>query len=107
MPIGSCKDRRTECFLASERVKEFQSFADAVARALTRLQAAQVLGDLRAPPSNRFEALRGDRKDHYSIRINAQYRLCFTWVPRAPVPPGTDILWVEGDAHEVEITDYH
>ena len=62
MAITGCKDRRTEGFLAGERVKEFQAFADAAAKALTKLQAAVLLGDLRNPPSNHFEAMRDDRK---------------------------------------------
>jgi proteic killer suppression protein len=107
MAIIGCKDRRTKAFLAGERVKEFQAFADAAAKALTRLQAAVVLKDLRSPPSNRFEALRGDRTGQYSIRINAQYRLCFTWSPHATARVATDILDVPGDANDVEITDYH
>jgi proteic killer suppression protein len=107
MAVCECKDRKTQRFLAGERVKEFQAFADPAAKALTKLQAAAVLADLRSPPSNRFEALHGDRNGQYSIRINAQYRVCFTWVPRAAVPAGTDALQVPGDAYNVEITDYH
>jgi proteic killer suppression protein len=105
--IKGCKDRKTGRFLAGERVKEFQAFAGACAKALTKLPAAVVLGDLRSPPSNRFEALRGDRNGQYSIRINAQYRVCFTWAPHAQVPAGVDALLVPGDADDVEITDYH
>jgi toxin HigB-1 len=107
MSIISCKDGKTEQFLAGQRVKSFQAFADSAAKALTKLQAAVILADLRFPPSNRFEALHGDRKRQYSIRINAQYRVCFKWLPRAPVPNGADMLQIEGDADEVEITDYH
>jgi toxin HigB-1 len=106
VPLSGCKDKRTERFLAGERVKEFQAFGDAAARALTPLQATVVLSDLRSPPSNRFEALRGHRSGQYSIRINAQYRVCFTWVPHAPVPAETNALQVPGDAYNVEITDY-
>ena len=107
MAIGGCKDRRTEGFLAGERIAAFQAFATAVAKALTRLQAALVLRDLRNPPSNRLEALHGDRAGRYGIRINAQYRVCFTWAPHASVPPGTDMLLAPGDAFDVEIVDYH
>lgn len=108
MAIIGCKDRRTERFLAGERVKEFQAFADAAARALTKLQAAILLGDLRNPPSNRFEALGGDRNGQYSIRINQKNRVCFKWVPHAGVPSGTDALQVAGDADAVYIEiDYH
>ena len=106
MAIGGCKDRRTERFLAGERIAAFQAFATAAAKALTRLQAALVLKDLRNLPSNRFEALHGGRAGQYSIRINAQYRVCFTWAPHAAVPPGTDKLLAPGDALDVDITDY-
>ena len=57
------------------------------------LNNAKSLNDLRVPPANRLEKLRGDRDGQYSIRINDQWRLCFSWQ--------------DGDAYEVEITDYH
>jgi proteic killer suppression protein len=60
---------------------------------LVILDAAPLLNDLRIPPGNRFEALKGDRKGQHSIRINDQFRICFKWI--------------EGDAYNVEITDYH
>ena len=107
MAIGSCRDKKTVRFLAGERVKEFQGFADTAAKALTKLQAAVILADLRFPPSNRFEALNDDRKGQYSIRINDQWRVCFIWVPHAPPVTGTDALQVPGDAFDVQITDYH
>lgn len=62
-------------------------------RKLRMLNNAQSLMDLRVPPGNRLEALKGDRSGQYSIRINDQWRICF--------------VWQEGDAHEVEIVDYH
>ena len=108
MAISGCKDRKTERFLAGERVKEFAGFADAAAGALTRLQAAVVLGDLYRPPSNRFAALGGDRSGQYSIRINKKSRVCFKWAPHASVPAGTDALRIPGDSYDVEIEpDYH
>jgi toxin HigB-1 len=58
-----------------------------------QLDLAQALDDLRVPPGNRLEKLSGDRAGQHSIRINRQYRVCF--------------VWEEGDAHEVEVTDYH
>ena len=94
MAISGCKDRKTQRFLAGERAKEFQAFADSAAKALTKLQAAIILGDLRSPPSNRFEALHGDRNGQYSIRINARYRVCFKWAAHASIPAGTDALKV-------------
>jgi len=57
------------------------------------LNNAQTLDDLRIPPGNRLEALKGDRKGQWSIRVNDQLRICFTWR--------------EGDCHDVEIVDYH
>jgi len=62
-------------------------------RKLLLLDAAELLDDLRVPPGNRLEKLRGDRKGQYSIRINDQWRVCFRWE--------------DGDAYEVEIADYH
>jgi toxin HigB-1 len=76
--------------------------------ALTKLQAAVVLGDLRSPPSNHFEALHGDREGQYSIRINRKNRVCFKRERHAHVPDDTDLLQVAGDAYDVEIEiDYH
>ena len=57
------------------------------------LHRSQTLADLRVPPSNRLEALKGDRRGQYSIRINVQWRICFRWD--------------DGDAFDVEIVDYH
>ena len=57
------------------------------------LAAASELNSLRVPPANRLEKLKGDREGMYSIRINEQWRLCFTWIG--------------ADAHDVEIVDYH
>lgn len=62
-------------------------------RKLLILDAAETLNDLRSPPGNRLEKLRGDRAGEYSIRINEQWRICFQWR--------------DGDAYEVEIADYH
>jgi proteic killer suppression protein len=62
-------------------------------RKLRVLNAARRLADLRVPPANRLEALKGSRAGHHSIRINDQWRVCF--------------IWSEGHAHQVEIVDYH
>ncbi len=67
--------------------------ANVTRRKLAMLDAAAKLDDLRVPPGNRLEKLAGDRKGQYSIRINDQYRVCFSWR--------------DGDVHDVEITDYH
>jgi proteic killer suppression protein len=62
-------------------------------RKLMQLHNAQSLGDLRSPPGNRLDLLKGDRQGQYSIRVNDQWRVCFRWT--------------NGDAHDVEICDYH
>jgi proteic killer suppression protein len=62
-------------------------------RKLDQLNAAFFLDDMKVPPGNNLEALKGDRKGQYSVRINDQYRICFTWTPQGP--------------SEVEIVDYH
>ena len=69
------------------------SLVRVAARKLDQLEAAEVLGDLRIPPGNRLEALRGDRGGQHSIRINEQYRICFSWTEAGP--------------SDVEIIDYH
>ena len=92
--IGGYKDKRTEVFAAGEFVPAFQGFEQQAARRLAILNAAPSLETLRALPSHRLEALRGDRKGQYSIRINQQWRICFSW---------------SGDLGpiDVEIVDYH
>ena len=62
-------------------------------RKLRMLNNAENLNDLRVPPANRLEALKGDRRGQYSIRINDRWRICFRWA--------------DGDAHDVQIVDYH
>ena len=91
--IRSFKERRTRRFFEGRRVAAFQAFSDQAVRRLTILDSAETLGDLAALPSNRLEALRGDRSGQYSIRINAQWRICFRWTDDGP--------------SEVEIVDYH
>jgi proteic killer suppression protein len=91
--IKSCADKRTERFIAGQRVKEFDGFADQARRRLAVLSSATRLEDLAALPSNRLEMLSGDRAGFYSIRINLQWRICFRW---------------DGEgATNVEIVDYH
>ena len=91
--IRSFRDRETGRFFEGQRVAGFQSFARQAARRLVLLDSAETLGDLAALPSNRLEALRGDRAGQHSIRINAQWRVCFRWTDDGP--------------HDVEIVDYH
>jgi proteic killer suppression protein len=92
--IRSFADRRTERLFLRERVKGLTGDLERAAlRKLVMLDAAESLTDLRVPPGNRLEKLKGDRSEQYSIRINDQWRICFRWS--------------DGDAHEVEIIDYH
>ncbi|MFK4506746.1 type II toxin-antitoxin system RelE/ParE family toxin [Bradyrhizobium daqingense] len=89
------RDKRTERFAAGQHVKEFSGFARQAETRLDRLDAATSLADLAALPGNRLEALKGDRAGQFSIRINDQWRICFSW-PEGSLGP-TD----------VEIVDYH
>jgi len=91
--IRSFKDRRTSRLAAGERVKQFDAFVRQAQRRLRILADASRIEDLMSLPSNRFEALRGDRRGQFSIRINERWRICFRFE--------------EGDAHDVEIVDYH
>ena len=93
--IVSYRDKRTRKFAHGEAVQTFQGFARQAYKRLEILDAATCLGDLRALPSNRLEALSGDRSGQYSIRINAQWRICFEWKDGEPGPGS------------VEIVDYH
>ena len=77
--IVGYKDKRTEMFAAGEFVAAFQGFEQQAAKRLAILNAAPSLATLRALRGNRLEAFRGERKGQYSIRINLQWRLCFTW----------------------------
>lgn len=107
MAIRGIKDKRTAAFCAGERVREIQAVEQQAAKAIAKLQSAERLVELRNPPSNRFEALGGDRKGQYSIRINDQWRVCFRWAATATAPAGSDPLLVRGEPYDVEITDYH
>jgi len=91
--IRSFRSRETEALFADLEVPRFRSFERIARRKLLYLHRARVLQDLQVPPGNRLEALKGDRKGQYSIRINDKWRICF--------------LWRHGDAYEVEIVDYH
>lgn len=87
-------DRETERIWNGRRSRRLPGEIQAVAlRKLRMLNQAQVLGDLRVPPGNRLEALKGARASQHSIRINQQWRICFTWS--------------EGGPSNVEILDYH
>jgi proteic killer suppression protein len=92
--IKGFRDRDTERLFQRRSVRKFGAAVQRVAlRRLLILDAAEALGDLRVPPGNRLEKLRGERQGQYSIRINDQWRICFRWHA--------------GDAYDVEIVDYH
>ena len=91
--IRSFKDRETRRFFEGQRVTAFHGFANQAVRRLTLLDSAETLRDLAALSGNRLEALRGDRAGQHSIRINAQWRICFRWTGDGPC--------------DVEIVDYH
>ncbi len=89
------RDRRTARFAFGERVKEFQAFEGQAKKRLRILQDAVSLNGLMLLRSNHFEALGGDRKGQYSIRINMQWRVCFEWPDDCSRP------------FNIEIVDYH
>jgi len=91
--IKSFRSPEAEQLHARQRVKRFRDFERVAQRKLRQLDIAAELRDLRSPPGNRLEALKGDRQGQYSIRINDQWRICF--------------IWRDGDAYDVEIVDYH
>jgi proteic killer suppression protein len=82
--IRSFGDEETRKLFETGRSKRFSGFADIAMRKLAQLEAAHTLDFLRAPPGNRLEALKGDRKGQCSIRINDQFRICFRWTPDGP-----------------------
>ena len=83
----------TRALFEDEIVRAFHGFTERAKRKLVAVHAASRLEDLRVPPSNRLEKLRGDLDGFYSIRINDQWRIIFRWT--------------DGDAHDVQIIDYH
>ena len=91
--IKSFANKDTETFFTGTRTRRFLNIEGAGRRKLEYLDAACVLNDLRVPPGNRLEALKGDRSGQHSVRVNDQFRLCFRWK--------------SGDAYDVEICDYH
>ena len=93
--IVSYRDKRTTDFAAGKRVKALTGVERPARLKLDRVDAALTLKDLAALPGNRFEALKGDRKGQYSIRINDQWRICFEWPEKSRGPTN------------VEIVDYH
>ncbi len=93
MAIQSFRCRQTEALFQGKRSRRFVNIEAVAMRKLAMLHRAATLDDLRIPPNNRLEALRGDRSGQYSIRINQQWRLCFIWSDAGP--------------GNVDIVDYH
>lgn len=91
--IRSFKCADTEALSKGTRVTRFVNIEEVARRKLRQLEIADRLDDLRVPPGNRLEALKGNRFGQYSIRINDQWRVCF--------------IWKEAGAEDVEILDYH
>jgi toxin HigB-1 len=96
--IRSFKDKGTEAIFYGENTKAArstcpQSLWNIAGRKLDQLDSVESLNELRVPPGNHLEALKGNRQGQYSIRINDQYRICF--------------VWTEDEPDEVEIVDYH
>jgi proteic killer suppression protein len=91
--IRSFRDKDVEALFNDQSVRRFKAIGRPARRKLLYLHRARVLDDLKAPPGNQLEALKGDRKGQHCIRINDQWRVCFAWR--------------SSDAHDVEIVDYH
>jgi len=92
--IKSFADRDTEALFQRQRVRRYPAeLLRPMLRKLVAVDAAEALDDLRVPPGNRLEKLKGNRVGQHSIRVNDQWRICFRWA--------------DGDAYEVEIVDYH
>jgi proteic killer suppression protein len=93
MPIRSFKCPDTRDLFGGRRIKRFVSIESVAMRKLAMLHRAGKLDDLRVPPGNRLEALKGTRAGQHSIRVNDQFRVCF--------------VWGAGGPEDVEIVDYH
>jgi len=91
--IRTFRCAETRDLFNGKRMRRWIHIETVAMRKLAMLNRAAVLDDLRIPPANRLEALKGDRKGQHSIRVNDQFRVCFRWQ--------------DGDAYDVEIVDYH
>ena len=91
--IKTFRGKETQALFEGRPARRFKSIAFVAERKLQMLDAAKAIEDLRRPPGNRLEALKGDRRGQWSIRINDQWRICFRFE--------------QGEAWEVEIVDYH
>ena len=93
MAVNAVKCPDTAALFRQQRVPRFVSVERTAMRKLAQLDIAERIDDLRVPPGNRLESLAGDRAGQWSIRVNDRFRVCF--------------VWVDGNAEEVEIVDYH
>ena len=93
MAIKSFKSKETHALFLGQRVRRWINVERTALRKLEQLDWSVLLEDLRVPPGNQLEALKGDRKGQHSIRINDQWRVCFVWTTEGPT--------------SVEIVDYH
>ncbi|WP_158751982.1 type II toxin-antitoxin system RelE/ParE family toxin [Acidobacterium sp. S8] len=91
--IVDCKDQETEVLWMTGKSRKFSAIRATANRKLAILDAANELQELRVPPGNMLEKLKGNREGQHSIRINDQHRICF--------------VWKDNNAHAVEIVDYH
>lgn len=91
--IKTFRSAETRDLFGGKRVRRWVNIETVAMRKLAMLNRAAVLDDLRIPPANRLEALKGDRAGQHGIRVNDRFRICFRWK--------------DGDAHDVEIVDYH
>ena len=91
--IRSFRCEHTQALSKGQSVKRFVNIANVARRKLRQLEIANLIEDLRVPPGNHLETLKGDRSGQYSIRINDQWSICF--------------CWTDAGAEQVEIVDYH
>ena len=89
--IAGYRDKRTRLFAQGQRVKAFDGIAYKLGMKLDQLDAATSLRDLE-PPGNRLEALKGDRKGQYGVRVNDQWRICFQWPKGADGPLNVEVV---------------
>ena len=91
--IASFRCPETQRLFSDQPSKRFRAISRAARRKLEMIHSAHTLQDMRSPPGNHLELLKGDRAGQHSVRINDQFRICFRWV--------------DGNAEDVEIVDYH